>query len=135
MGKINKIEFTKAVNNSAGNKTLIARRLGVSWVGLWKYLNKYPELNELIKHEQYKLMDLAQSKLVNKVNNGEDWAIRFVLTNQGGMYGWFEKPQIQVIDKQNNVQVNIASNIHELIEQTKNKSWVSQNQILNSLNE
>ena len=107
-------DFKKAVENSMGNKTVIAKRLGVTWVGLWKYLNKHSELNEDIKYEQLKLMDIAHSRLVDKVNKGEDWAIKFIMTNMGGVNGWQDRPQVQIIGKQQNTQINI-DNVRELI--------------------
>ena len=99
--KITNEKFKEALRNSFGNKTAIAQRLGVSWVGLWKYLNRHQELNEQIELEEKQLVSLAHGKLVNKVNNEIDWAIKFVLSTKGG---YTENPQIlNMIKNQMNV--------------------------------
>ena len=81
----------KAIEGSSGLIFTIAQRLKVSRQTVNNYLKKYPELNKELKEEKNNVLDFAESKLLKAVENGEAWAIKFLLLNQGQSRGYGDK--------------------------------------------
>lgn len=106
-------KFEEALIDSGGIVTTLANRIGVSRKALYEWLVKNPHAQELLKSERESLIDLAESKLLIKLNDGEDWAIKYVLATMGRFRGWSEKPEI-------NTQVNVLA-------QTTNNNLTIQN--------
>lgn len=88
--KIKTKGFMKHVKDSRGIILIIAKRMGVSREHLTTWLNKNPTFWEYVYDEREGTVDIAESKLMNKLNNDEDWAIKFVLgsTNRGKRRGY-----------------------------------------------
>jgi hypothetical protein len=93
--KIKMRAFLKHVKGSGGILTLISKRMGVERTSLWDWLNKNPAMWEYIYQEREQIVDIAESKLINKLNNDEDWAIKFILgsTNRGKRRGYTSEPE------------------------------------------
>ena len=89
--KLTKNALVKAINNSSGLISVIAKKLSVSRKTVHNYLNRYPELKELINEEKENILDYAESKLIKKIDEEEAWAIRFLLTTQGKTRGYGNK--------------------------------------------
>lgn len=87
--KITEEKFKSAVKDSGGIITLIAQRLGVTRKALYEYIEK-KEFQSLINDEKESILDLAESKLLNKLNKDVDWAIKFILTTRGKHRGYIE---------------------------------------------
>ena len=62
---------------------IAARRLGVSRQTLWKYLQRWPELAEIVSDRLEERLDIAESKLDRAIMKGEAWAICFFLKTRG----------------------------------------------------
>jgi len=66
--KFTKTEFRLALNDSDGHIGVIAGRLGISRRTVYRYLEKYPELNKTLKLERAsgrdQIVELAQTKLM-----------------------------------------------------------------------
>ena len=113
--------FLKHVKDSRGIILILAKRMGVSREHLTVWLNKNPQFWEHVYDEREGTIDIAESKLMNKLNNDEDWAIKFILasTNRGRIRGFGDPtPNINIVDKQSNVQINIE-NVRELIKKNE----------------
>lgn len=100
MSKISKTKFRKAVNGSEGILTKIASRMGVSRQSLYVWLDKNKDEKKLIHQESEKISDLAESKLFEKIKNGEAWAIKYFLSTKGKKRGYHDK--IEEKDNQEN---------------------------------
>ena len=77
-----------AVKGSGAIMSVVADRLGVSWFSARNYINHYPAAVEAFEHEENKSIDFAQSKLLEKVREGDLNAIEFYLTKKGRRKGW-----------------------------------------------
>lgn len=87
---ISEKQFIKALEKNGGWISQTARALGISVQAVCQRLKKNPRLKA--KQEEIKDMylDLAESKVVTAVNNGQPWAICFYLKCQGKHRGWVE---------------------------------------------
>jgi hypothetical protein len=88
--KVKTKAFLKHVKNSGGILTIIAKRMGVDRSTLFYWLNRNPTFWEYVFQEREQIVDIAESKLINKLNSDEDWAIKFILgsTNRGKRRGY-----------------------------------------------
>ena len=88
MKKINKKRIIKAIEGSHGIKLTVIQKLGITLKELNDLLQKYPDLKDLLKQEKSNILDFSESRLLKAVENGEAWAIRFILLNQGQARGY-----------------------------------------------
>jgi len=91
--KRTKEEVIQAVRATRGGVYQAARNLGVHASVLYDYAKRWPEILDVIREERGLLIDTAESKLHEAVNNGEAWAICFFLKTQGKSRGYVEKTQ------------------------------------------
>ncbi len=92
--KITFEKFKEAIENSGGIKLVISKKLGVSRMGLDKWLKKHPEAINLIENEAESLIDKAEFNLVVALNNREQWATNKILETKGRYRGWSSNPAI-----------------------------------------
>lgn len=104
-GRIRPARFLKHVKDSGGILSIISKRLGFSRSGLQRWLNANPEMWKYVYEEREVVVDIAEAKLIKKLNADEDWAIKFVLgnTNRGKQRGYTER-DIVVNTEVNNIQ-------------------------------
>lgn len=82
---------------------LIARDIGVSRNTLYKYLRE--EMNVDYKDAREAMLDVAESRLLKNVLDGNQNAIEFLLDRQGKSRGYGEKQQL---DRQDVPTINIG---------------------------
>ncbi len=83
----------RAVKGSAGIYAVIARRLDCEWHTVARFVSFHPKLERLIQNERETLVDLAEGKLAEKVESGDNWAIGRVLDGPGKKRGWYPKSE------------------------------------------
>lgn len=91
-------QVESAIIGTRGIKATIAARLGCSRQTLENYLMRYPELREILAQERETIIDLAESKLVEAVEQGETRAVMFVLETMGKGRGWSKRTEITGAD-------------------------------------
>ena len=82
---------------------MIARDIGVSRNTLYKYLRE--EMNVDYKDAREAMLDVAESRLLKNVLDGNQNAIEFLLDRQGKSRGYGEKQQL---DRQDVPTINIG---------------------------
>lgn len=82
---------------------MIARDIGVSRNTLYKYLRE--EMNVDYKDAREAMLDVAESRLLKNVIDGNQNAIEFLLDRQGKSRGYGEKQQL---DRQDVPTINIG---------------------------
>ena len=113
-------KFKAAIVNSGGIITVIAERLQVQRNTLYAFMAKYPESRGMIQQEQDKILDVAEAKLIEQINRGEQWAVKFMLATKGKVRGYIEKPDTNIMVNQEtrNVEMNFNS-IKELLDKSE----------------
>ncbi len=109
MTKINLEKFKKALENTRGIKSLIARRLGVSRKAVYDYLNRVQKARELYEEEAQKTQDLAESKLNQKIKEGSIKAIKIALLKhkRGRERGYGYKQEIEHSTGKGGIDINL----------------------------
>ena len=81
----------EAVRESKGLLTVAAKRAGVTYWTVWKYQRDYPSVAQAVKESQEGLLDLAEAKLYQQINDGNMTAIIFFLKTRGKARGYVER--------------------------------------------
>lgn len=87
-------QVIKAIEGSFGIKQVPCNRLGCVHATLNNYIARYPSVRVAYEHERGRLVDMAQSKLVEMVNKGDPWAVKFVLSTLGKHEGFVERQEL-----------------------------------------
>ena len=95
--KCTESQIIDAIKGSAGIKTTIAKRLGISFHTLQSYIKKYDSVKNALLDEEETVLDMAEGTLFKLIQNGEISAIFYYLNNKGKRrgYGFTDKKQTQ----------------------------------------
>lgn len=95
--KCTEIQILEAIKGSAGIKTTIAKRLGISFHTLQSYIKKYDSVKDALLDEEETVLDMAEGNLFKLIQNGDVSAIFYFLNNKGKRrgYGFIDKKQTQ----------------------------------------
>lgn len=88
-GTILKVFKAKVCNISA-----TCDALGIDRSTFYSWRRKYPELDEKLKDAEESVIDYAETRLVEKVNDGDLTAIIFFLKTKGKKRGYIEGREI-----------------------------------------
>jgi hypothetical protein len=97
-------EIRAALISCGGWVTHAAQKLGCNPHTIRNRLARSPDLQETLDHVREDHLDLAESKLLERIEKGELSAITFYLKCQGRHRGWVEK---QLVDQTINQPVEI----------------------------
>ena len=86
-----------------GIKEVTARAAGMSRQNLHKRIANSELLQESASEGKERTLDLAEAKLIQALNSGENWAIRFTLEKLGGERGYASTHNVN----QNSKVINI----------------------------
>lgn len=87
--------IAKAYKANAGNLSLTAEALGINRSTLWEWRKEFPELESLLNDYDESLGDLAESKLMMAINEGNLTAIIFYLKTKHKGRGYIEGQEIK----------------------------------------
>jgi hypothetical protein len=122
--KINKTMIKKAIPGTFGIYNQIAKNLGVDRALITKYMQKYPDLKSLAEEEKYKMVDLAKSKAIIKINEGDTTSIWKTLQTLGKSEGFGETQKLEhsgeITNKIDKIEVEVIKRDNET-KDTNNK--------------
>ena len=84
----------KALGESAGLMTVVAKKAGVSYTTLKRYTAEYPTVKAAVLDAKEAMLDFAEGKLFAKIRDGDNTAIIFYLKTQGKSRGYVERQEV-----------------------------------------
>ena len=87
-------QVCEAIRSQKGLLSMAANRLGCSYMTVWNYSQKYPEVKQAIEESKESMLDLAEGKLFQEINAGNMTAIIFFLKTKGKARGYSERQEI-----------------------------------------
>lgn len=84
----------KAIKNSKGLYTVIAKKLRCEWHTAKKYVEMFDETKEAYNSELEKQLDITESKLFENIDDNDDTAIIFYLKTKGKHRGYVERSEV-----------------------------------------
>jgi hypothetical protein len=88
-------QFIDAIKDSGGIVSTIAKRVGCDWHTAKKYIDTYPTVNRAYQDECERVLDLAETKVIELINDKDGAMIRYYLSTKGKKRGYTEKQQIE----------------------------------------
>jgi hypothetical protein len=79
-----------AIRTCLGNLSDASERLGVCRQTLYTFAKTHPKVQEAIAHGRAVIVDKAERKLVEAIEDGERWAVSLVLRTLGKWRGYIE---------------------------------------------
>ena len=80
--------MARALIEARGIKSIAARNLGCGWRTVDNYCKKYKTVQNALEEARNTIVDVAESKLLQKLNAADNWAIGKVLNELGRDRGW-----------------------------------------------
>ena len=88
-------EIMGALKACGGKVYLAAERLGCAPQTIKNHMAKNPEMKAYVEDQRTKLVDVAELKFQQAIQNGEHWAIAMALKTLGKDRGYVERQEIQ----------------------------------------
>ena len=94
--KFTEDQLLRAIKDSGGFVTEVARRLGCNRSTVYSYRKRLPAVAQAFHDEREKQLDFAESKLLEMIQSKNIAAVIFFLKTQGKSRGYIEKPLVEV---------------------------------------
>lgn len=88
----------KAIEDSGGLYTQIAAKLGCSWHTAKTHVEKHEETLKAYEAEAESVLDVAESKLFENIQENDNTAIIFFLKTKGKNRGYCERKEIEITE-------------------------------------
>ena len=109
-------QILKAIKGSFGIMTTIAKRLGIDRNTALKYVNQNEATRQALINEQEACGDLAETKLLKLLNDGDGQSIRWYLGRKFAARGYSEKietkdttPTLRIVTEDNELKDDIEN--------------------------
>jgi hypothetical protein len=91
-------QFIDAIQGSGGIISAIAHRVGCTWHTAKRYITTMPTVLQAYNDECEKLIDRAEAKLIEHINDGDMTAITWYLARKGKHRGYTERQELTGAD-------------------------------------
>jgi hypothetical protein len=95
MIEVNKDQVLKAIKNSGGIMSTIARGIGCDWHTAKKYVMQWDETKEALQDETETILDMAEGALYGSIKEGNTQDAKWLLATKGRKRGFNEKLDIE----------------------------------------
>ena len=92
-----KKDFIEALRNNLGHISNACEAAKIGRRTYYDWIDKDKNFKEDVDHVQDSLLDLAESKLLENIENNENTAIIFYLKTKGKRRGYIEKQEVEVV--------------------------------------
>jgi hypothetical protein len=87
-------QIIKAIKDSRGLIAVAARKLGVSRRTIYNRMEKSEEIREALDEARDFVLDVGQAKLYQAVEQGESWAVQYLLNTLGKSRGFTTRQEV-----------------------------------------
>lgn len=89
-----KEQVQEAIKGTAGIMSTVASRLQCDWHTAQAYVNKWECTKRAFQDEAEKVLDLAETKLIEAIKDGDTGMIKYLLSTKGKGRGFTERTEI-----------------------------------------
>ena len=101
-----KKDFIEALRNNLGHISNSCIAANISRKTYYRWLDDDKDFKEDAEHIQESLLDLAECKLLENIENNENTAIIFYLKTKGKKRGYIEKQELEVVKPFDDVELH-----------------------------
>jgi len=91
--KLSKKKIQEAIPETHGVKKYLAEKLNVDRQTIYRYFDRYPDLEEASQEYLDSITDQAEHHLIKAVMEGNSWAVRYWLSTRGKNRGYSTKQE------------------------------------------
>ena len=102
-----KEQIKDAITKAGGFISIACKSLSCTRKTIYNYLDKYPELKDVVNDIREQYLDIAEASLIKKVKDGATAELIFYLKTQGRKRGYWEKQQMDMTTDDEPIQINI----------------------------
>jgi len=84
----------KALKENQGLLSLAAKKADVSYTTMYRYVTEFPSVAQAVKEAKEALLDFAEGKLYQKMQQGDMTALIFYLKTQGKRRNYTERQEV-----------------------------------------
>jgi len=92
--------FIDAIPGTGGIISAIAKKVGCAWHTAKKYCTEYTTVRRVYEDECERVLDLAESKVIEMMNANDGTMIRYYLSTKGKGRGYTERHEVTGADGQ-----------------------------------
>ena len=96
--KYKQADVLKAIKGSGSIVSTVAKRLDCTWDTAKTYINAWPETQQAFRDEEETVLDMAESKLYEAIQNDDIQAAKWLLSTKGKRRGFSERHEITGAD-------------------------------------
>ena len=85
----------EAIKGSGAIVSTVARRLGCQWITARRYIDKWEATKQAMADEEDTILDMAESKLYEAIQNNDIQAAKWILSTKGKKRGYSEKHEVE----------------------------------------
>jgi hypothetical protein len=89
-------QMCDALRQAKGMNSVAARLLHCNVQTVENYARLYPQVAECKRQEKEAFLDAGELSLLRAVQNGEAWAVCFLLKTQGKLRGYIERAGVEI---------------------------------------
>lgn len=99
MTNISRNKVLRAIQGTGGIISQVANKLGVEWHTAKKYIQKWASTRKAFKAEREKVLDLAESVIVENIQKKNVSDAKWILTRLGKERGYVTQQNVDVTSK------------------------------------
>jgi len=104
-------QIKDAITKAGGFISIACKSLGCTRKTIYNYMEKYPEIKEVVSDIREHYLDIAEASLIQKVKDGNTPELLFYLKTIGKTRGYIEKQQLDLQsgdNKINKIEIEIV---------------------------
>jgi len=106
-------QFIGAIPGSGGIISTIAKRVGCAWNTAKKYCTKYATVRRVYNDECARVLDLAEGKVMEAIDEGDGVMIRYYLSTKGKHRGYILRQEVSGPDREP-VSIKVKHDLQKL---------------------
>jgi hypothetical protein len=91
-------QIANALTETKGMVYIAAKKLGCSHQTIYNYILRHPTVRIAKENAEGEVLDMAELTVFKAIQNGESWAVTFVLKTKGKNRGYVERMENANVD-------------------------------------
>ena len=100
-------QIKDALTKAGGFISMACKSLGCTRKTIYNYLDKFPELKDVVVDIREQYLDIAEAALIKNVKDGKSSDIKYFLNTQGKKRGYVERSELDLSSGDEPIKINV----------------------------
>lgn len=100
-------QIKDALTKAGGFISIACKSLGCTRKTIYNYIDKFPELKDIVTDIREQYLDIAEAALIKNVKDGKSSDIKYFLNTQGKKRGYVERSELDLTSGDEPIKINI----------------------------